>query len=227
MNPWAFYPESVCARTCVFLCGLPDRSLCQITRLVLKPDRPDYLSNQIVPDCSSSQIVQVISNARLRGSPDCEVRQIAGVAPDMRTGASGIASKIFQRRLGYHRSCSRYQYVIWGLQHRLSSPRILLQGGSGIAGVVPGTNVGLRLSSPTTINTLGLEGRCCRTTPLWGNSLSVFLPTHLNADSFGTEGSSGVHVSPKIVGAPMAFISSNNLWVLWSMCHQKVCGCLR
>ena len=145
----------------------------------------------------------------------------------MRTGASGIASKIFQRRLGYHRSCSRYQYVIWGLQHRLSSPRILLQGGSGIAGVVPGTNVGLRLSSPTTINTLGLEGRCCRTTPLWGNSLSVFLPTHLNADSFGTEGSSGVHVSPEIVGAPMAFISSNNLWVLWSMCHQKVCGCLR
>ena len=132
----------------------------------------------------------------------------------MRTGASGIASKIFQRRLGYHRSCSRYQYVIWGLQHRLSSPRILLQGGSGIAGVVTGTNVGLRLSSPTTINTLGLEGRCCRTTPLWGNSLSVFLPTHLNADSFGTEGSSGVHVSPKIEGAPMAFISSNNLWVL-------------
>ena len=145
----------------------------------------------------------------------------------MRTGASGIASKIFQRRLGYHRSCSRYQYVIWGLQHRLSSPRILLHGGSGIAGVVPGTNVGLRLSSPTTINTLGLEGRCCRTTPLWGNSLSVFSPTHLKADSFGTEDSSGVHVSPKIVGAPMAFISSNNLWVLWSMFHQKVCGCLR
>ena len=142
----------------------------------------------------------------------------------MRTGASGIASKIFQRRLGYHRSCSRYQYVIWGLQHRLSSPRILLQGGSGIAGVVPGTNVGLRLSSPTTINTLGLEGRCCRTTPLWGNSLSVFLPTHLNADSFGTEGSSGVHVSPKSVGVPMAFISPKNMWVLWSMYHHKVCG---
>ena len=130
----------------------------------------------------------------------------------MRTGASGIASKIFQRRLGYHRSCSRYQYVIWGLQHRLSSPRILLQGGSGIAGVVTGTNVGLRLSSPTTINTLGLEGRCCRTTPLWGNSLSVFLPTHLNADSFGTEDSSGVHVSPKIVGP------------LWRSLVPTICG---
>jgi len=142
----------------------------------------------------------------------------------MRTGASGIASKIFQRRLGYHRSCSRYQYVIWGLQHRLSSPRILLQGGSGIAGVATGTNVGLRLSSPTTINTLGLEGRCCRTTPLWGNSLSVFLPTHLNADSFGTEGSSGVHVSPKIVWVPTLGPASHMIFCGWRSLRPYVVG---
>ena len=63
-----------------------------------------------------------------------------------------------------------------------------------------------------------------QTRSLWGNSLSVFLPTHLNADSFGTEGSSGVHVSPKSVGVPMAFISPKNMWVLWSMYHHKVCG---
>ena len=63
-----------------------------------------------------------------------------------------------------------------------------------------------------------------QTRSLWGNSLFVFLPTHLNADSFGTEGSSGVHVSPKSVGVPMAFISPKNMWVLWSMYHHKVCG---
>ena len=113
VSPWAFYPESVLGRMCVFLCGLPDRSLCQITRLVLKPDRPDYLSNQIVPDCSSSQIVQVISNARLRGSPD---RQIARFA----------------------RSPEWLQICGQGLR---ASPRKSFKGGLGITGVAPDINM--------------------------------------------------------------------------------------
>ena len=122
--------------------------VCQIGHCARSPGWFLSQIDQITCQTRSCQIAPPARSFKSYLMPDCEVRQIAGVAPDMRTGASGIASKIFQRRLGYQRSCSRYQYVIWGLQHRLSSPRILLQGGSGIAGVVTGTNVGLRLSSP-------------------------------------------------------------------------------